>query len=94
MTEILIHRDDLQQAAGQFKHASSNMQVSMKDLDNAISLLERKWSGSTQQVFYRKYKDLHQAMEGLSALMNNIALDMSTMAERMNAIDSNAGDQG
>ena len=94
MAEILIHGDDLQQAAGQFKNASSNIKVSMKDLDKAISLLEKKWSGSTQQVFYRKYKDLHQAMEGLSALMNNIALEMSTMVERMNDIDSSESTPG
>lgn len=94
MTEILIHGDDLQQAAGQFKKAGSNMQASMQDLDNTISLLERKWSGSTQQVFYRKYKDLHQAMEGMSALMNNIAGEMVAMSERMSKIDSSEGDQG
>ena len=94
MAEILIHGDDLQQAAGQFKQAGSNMQASMKDLDKTISVLEKKWSGSTQQVFYRKYKDLHQAMEGMSALMNNIALEMSTMAERMKDIDNGEENQG
>jgi WXG100 family type VII secretion target len=88
MSEILIHKEDLQQTASQFKNASSNILASMNELDNAISLLERKWSGSTQQIFYRKYKDLHQAMEGMNALMNNIAKEMNTMADRMNKIDT------
>ncbi len=53
MTEILIHGDDLQHTARQFKNASSSTLVSMKNLDDAISLLEGKWSGATKQVFYR-----------------------------------------
>ena len=87
MSEILIHGDDLQQAAGKFISASGSVQATLKELDDTVTALEKKWSGSTQQVFYRKYKDLHQAMEGMSALMKNIALEMSTMADRMSEID-------
>ncbi|NMB90804.1 MAG: WXG100 family type VII secretion target, partial [Chloroflexi bacterium] len=85
---ITIPGDELQQAAAQFVHSSDNLAASMKELDAAISALERKWSGSTQQVFYRKYKDLHLAMEGMMGLMNNIALEMNTMADRMQHIDN------
>lgn len=88
MSEIIIPGEELRQTAMQFKEAGSNTISTMKDLDHAILLLEKKWSGATQQVFYRKYKDLHQAMEGMSALMNNIAVEMTVMAERMNLIDS------
>jgi WXG100 family type VII secretion target len=87
MSEILIHGDDLQQAAGKFISASGSVQATLKELDDTVTALEKKWSGSTQQVFYRKYKDLHQAMEGMSALMKNIALEITAMADRMGEID-------
>jgi WXG100 family type VII secretion target len=88
MSEILIHGDDLQQAASQFKSAGKKIATSQKDLDDAISSLEKKWSGASQQIFYRKYKDLHQAMEGMSALMNNIANELVAMADHMSNIDT------
>ena len=56
MSEILIHGDDLQQAAGKFISASGSVQATLKELDDTVTALEKKWSGSTQQVFYRKYR--------------------------------------
>lgn len=87
MSEITIPGEELQKTAAQFVKSGKDLAVSMKELDDAISSLERKWSGSTQQIFYQKYKDLHQAMEGMRVLMNNVALEMNTMADRMQRID-------
>lgn len=92
MTEILINADDLQHTARQFKKAGGDMLASMKSLDDAISALEGKWDGAAQQVFYRNYKDLHQAMAGLSAMMKSIATELEALSVRMLSIDS--GDEG
>jgi WXG100 family type VII secretion target len=94
MSEILIQSEDLQQVVNELKSASENLATNMQKIDNSISTLERKWSGATQQVFYHKYKDLHRSMEGMSALMNNIANEMLVMAERMSKIDTNDKYQG
>jgi len=87
MSEILIQSNDLRQAADQFKDISKDMIVNTQKMDEAMLALERKWSGASQQVFYQKYKDLHQAMEGISILLKNIGDEMYLLAERINKID-------
>ncbi len=87
MTEIIIHGEDLHEAASQFKTASKDMLTSMKTLDDSVTGLEKKWAGATQQVFYTKYKDLHRSMQGISALMGNIARELDALADRMSSID-------
>jgi WXG100 family type VII secretion target len=86
--QIIIPDNELRQAAGQFTDASDSLGTSLEKIDRAISALEKSWSGATQQVFYRKYKDLHLAMEGMNALLRNIANEMNVMADRMNEIDT------
>ena len=87
MSEILIQGNDLRHAADQFRQVSKNMASSSQELDDAMLSLEKKWSGATQQVFYHKYTDLHQAMEGISILLKNISDEMYLLADRINKID-------
>jgi WXG100 family type VII secretion target len=87
MTEILIHGEELQKAAQRFRSVSKTTDGSIAELDETIHALETKWSGAAQQTFYKRYKDLHQALEGISLLMTNIANEMNLMADRMKEID-------
>jgi len=87
MGDLIIQPEELQKSAQAFKKASKDTSAILKKLDETTSSLENKWSGVTQQTFYKQYRELRQYMEGFAAMMTNIAQEMQAMADRFEKAD-------
>jgi WXG100 family type VII secretion target len=87
MPELLISPNDLHHAAEEFSKAHKETQALIKRLDGTTSALEDKWSGTSQQMFYKYYEEWVQHIEGFNHLLSIIADEMHAMAERYERID-------
>jgi len=87
MSDLIIQPEELHKSALAFRKASKETLTILKKLDATTSDLENKWSGVTQQTFYKQYRELHQYMEGFAAIMTNVAQEMQAMADRFEKAD-------
>ena len=87
MPELLISPNDLHHAADEFSKAHKETQALIKRLGETTTALEDKWSGASQQMFYKYYKDWMQNIEGPNHLLSVISEEMHAMAERFENID-------
>jgi len=87
MTEIGLDPNDLRAAALKFEEAGKSFQTTLENLDKSTADLKNKWSGASQQVFYKQYEEMHGFMESLTALSENIAREMQAMADHIEKID-------
>jgi WXG100 family type VII secretion target len=87
MTDLLIQPEELYKSAQDFLKASKDLEMINKRLSRTTSNLEKKWAGASRQVFYKRYEELKQYMEGMSGLMKNISQEMQAMAERFEKAD-------
>lgn len=87
MADLLIQPEELYKSAQDFLKASKDLQTINKRLSRSTSNLEKKWAGASRQVFYKRYEELKQYMEGMSGLMKNISQEMQAMAERFERAD-------
>lgn len=82
MSEIQISPIELQEAAEEFRQASMDSQALMDRLDTTMDGIERKWSGSAQQVFYQSYAQWRVHFSGLAMLLGDISQELEALAER------------
>lgn len=87
MTETLISPAEVHEIAGEFRQAGKEMQKIAGNLDKTMEVLQTKWQGSTQQLFYRDYKLWQQQSLGLAQLLSNISRELEAMAERFAIAD-------
>lgn len=87
MSGSTISPQDLHEAAEQFKQASKDTLGIAKRLEDVADQLEKKWAGASKQVFYQQYQQWSQASGGFAVLLNNIAQELHTMADRYEHVD-------
>jgi WXG100 family type VII secretion target len=87
MTDTQVQPEELYKSAQDFSKASKDLQAINKRLIRSTSNLENKWAGASRQVFYRRFEELKEYMEGMSSLMKNISQEMQAMAERFQKAD-------
>jgi len=87
MTDLLIQPEELYKSAQDFIKASKDTQAIIKRLDQSTNGLEKKWTGVSQQLFFKQYQELRQYMQGFSELMKNISREMQAMAARFEKAD-------
>lgn len=87
MSETLISPTEVHEIAGEFRRASKEMQKLVSGLDTSMEVLQSKWQGSTQQLFFSDYKLWHQQSLGLTQILANISRELDAMAERFAAAD-------
>jgi WXG100 family type VII secretion target len=87
MPELLISPNDLHHAAEEFSKANKETQAIIKRLGETTSVLEDKWSGTSQQMFYKYYEEWIQHIEGFNHLLSVSAEEMHAMADRFERIE-------
>ena len=87
MADLLVQPEELCKTAQEFLKASKELLTINKRLSESTGELEKKWAGATRQVFYKRYEELKQYMEGMSGLMKNISQELQAMAERYEHAD-------
>ena len=87
MPELLISPSDLHHAADEFSKANKETWAIIKRLGGTTSALEDKWSGASQQMFYKYYEEWVQNIEGFNHLLSVIVEEMHAMAEKFENID-------
>jgi WXG100 family type VII secretion target len=87
MTDLILQPEELYKSAHDFMKASKDLIAINKRLNDSTCNLEKKWAGATRQVFFKRFEELKQYMEGMSALTKNISQEMQAMAERFERAD-------
>lgn len=88
MGEVMIAPEELRDVAEKFRTASKNSLKVTKGLEEAMTDLQSKWQGLSQQVFYRDYVEWHEHLVGFVPVLENIAKEIEAIAERFDAADS------
>jgi WXG100 family type VII secretion target len=88
MEELIVPSDDLHLVAKEFSKASKESQEIIDRLEKVTKQLEEKWSGATQQVFYKHYKDWQAHMRIYATFLKEIAQELYGLAERFEQIDN------
>ena len=87
MAELVISSEDLHRAAREFAQASKDSQAVIKRLEKATGVLEEKWSGVTQEMFYKHYREWRSQMGGFAILLNGISQQLNAIADRFDQAD-------
>ena len=87
MGQLRISPENLRHAADEFRLANKDAQRIVLRLEKVASGLQEQWSGVTQELFFREYKDWLTSMGGFLALLTGIANEMQAMAERFDVAD-------
>jgi WXG100 family type VII secretion target len=91
MTSLKVRVEDLHVAAKEFGEASKESQATLLRMEKAMTTLESKWSGASQQVFYREYKEVKTVMGGMAILLKQIARELTVLADEYKRADSLTG---
>jgi WXG100 family type VII secretion target len=87
VAEFLVSSEDLHRAALEFAQAGKDSQAVIKRLEKATGVLEDKWSGVTQETFYKHYREWRSQMGGFAVLLNGIAQQLNAIADRFEQAD-------
>ena len=88
MDQMQIQPAELRGTAEQFDLAKKDLAAILERLDTATGSLESKWSGASQQTFYKQYAELRQYMGGFSLLLGQISLELNAMVDHFEELDS------
>ena len=87
MSEINLNPNELRAASVKFREAGKTFQTTLEELDKVTGELKSKWSGASQQVFYKQYSEMRNYIEGFTTISENIAKEMQAMADHIEKID-------
>jgi len=87
MPELLLSPNDLHSAAEEFSKAHKELQTILERLSDTMASLEDKWSGTSQQMFYKYYTEWQTHIEGFNHLLDVAAKEMHAMADRFEHLD-------
>jgi WXG100 family type VII secretion target len=82
MSNISIMPSDIHEIASEFRKGSDDSAKVVRNLEKAMSHLQSKWDGSSEQLFFRDYKLWRDQARGFVGMLSNIALELDAMAER------------
>lgn len=87
MSERLVPSDDLRRAALEFIKANQEALEILKRLESVLTSLEKKWTGSTQEMFLRHYESCRSQFENAATHMDLIAKELEAIADRFEEVD-------
>lgn len=88
MPELLLSPRDLHLAAEEFAKAHEEIQAILERLAATVVSLEDKWSGTSQQMFYKYYTEWQEHIEGFNHLLDVVTKEMHAMADRFEHLDN------
>ncbi|MFW9935957.1 MAG: WXG100 family type VII secretion target [Candidatus Thorarchaeota archaeon] len=87
MSERFVPSDDLRRAALEFAKANQEALAILKRLELASKKLEKKWTGSTQEMFLRHYESCRSQFENAATHMDLIAKELEAIVDRFEEVD-------
>lgn len=84
---VEISPETLREAGHVFLAAKEANEKQIKDLETAIKKVEAAWPNASKQNFFQTYKLWEEHMQGFTAMMDQIAKDILSIADRFSEAD-------
>jgi WXG100 family type VII secretion target len=79
--------DDLRQLATEFGRAGQVSHETLARLERSLTALEKKWSGATQEAFYRQFESLRPQMARLGVHLQLVAQQVEALVQKFESAD-------